>query len=181
MHICGHGCWDEVSSSSLWEVVVVLSSEVCRAVVHTSWWATIIIQCPPSRDSPSYWWWWSTLTCHCETHTWVVEAKKNDITYIPLSAAVTFVIPLASISNLTSSWGTPRGVGGMPESSNLPSSCWRQCTLTLKGLNEHSGLVISCGRKYLIPAHKNDSVASNKFGEDTNNGLDSECKWADIN
>lgn len=30
-------------------------------------------------------------------------------------------IPLASISNVTSICGTPRGAGGMPVKSNLPS------------------------------------------------------------
>jgi hypothetical protein len=37
-----------------------------------------------------------------------------------LVGAETFMIPLASISNVTSIWGTPRGAGGMPVSSNLP-------------------------------------------------------------
>jgi len=34
--------------------------------------------------------------------------------------AVETMIPLASISNVTSIWGTPRGAGGMLVSSNLP-------------------------------------------------------------
>ncbi|PRD30772.1 UNVERIFIED_CONTAM: hypothetical protein NCL1_25390 [Trichonephila clavipes] len=38
-----------------------------------------------------------------------------------LSIAETFKIPLASISNVTSIWGTPLGAGGIPESWNLPS------------------------------------------------------------
>ena len=37
-----------------------------------------------------------------------------------LSVAETFMIPLASISNVTSIWGTPLGAGGMPVSSNFP-------------------------------------------------------------
>jgi hypothetical protein len=37
------------------------------------------------------------------------------------STADTFKIPLASISKVTSILGTPRGAGGMPLSSNLPS------------------------------------------------------------
>ncbi|RNA41109.1 hypothetical protein BpHYR1_008036 [Brachionus plicatilis] len=40
---------------------------------------------------------------------------------VDLSAADTFKIPLASMSNVTSIWGTPRGAGGMPDSSNLPN------------------------------------------------------------
>mmetsp|Transcript_122380 Transcript_122380/g.182880 ORF Transcript_122380/g.182880 Transcript_122380/m.182880 type:complete len:207 (-) Transcript_122380:1024-1644(-) len=37
------------------------------------------------------------------------------------SVAVTFMIPLASRSNDTSIWGTPRGAGAIPSSLNLPS------------------------------------------------------------
>ncbi|ETE67606.1 hypothetical protein L345_06605, partial [Ophiophagus hannah] len=38
-----------------------------------------------------------------------------------LSTADTLRIPLASMSKVTSIWGTPRGAGGMPVNSNLPS------------------------------------------------------------
>ena len=38
------------------------------------------------------------------------------------SFAVTFRMPLASMSNVTSTCGTPRGAGGMPTSWNTPSS-----------------------------------------------------------
>ena len=40
---------------------------------------------------------------------------------VPLSSAPTFKMPIASISNVTSICGTPRGAGGMDVSSNLPS------------------------------------------------------------
>ena len=36
------------------------------------------------------------------------------------SLAETFTMPLASMSNVTSIWGTPRGAGGIPTSWNLP-------------------------------------------------------------
>jgi len=39
---------------------------------------------------------------------------------VPLSLAFTCKIPLASISNVTSICGTPRGAGGIPVSSKLP-------------------------------------------------------------
>lgn len=39
---------------------------------------------------------------------------------VVLSAAETFRIPLASMSKVTSIWGTPRGAGGIPLNSNLP-------------------------------------------------------------
>ena len=40
---------------------------------------------------------------------------------LDLSSAFTFKIPLASISNVTSIWGTPLGAGGIPPKSNLPN------------------------------------------------------------
>merc|ERR1719319_1222653 len=40
---------------------------------------------------------------------------------VPLSSAETWRMPLASISKVTSIWGTPRGAGGMLLRSNLPS------------------------------------------------------------
>jgi hypothetical protein len=39
---------------------------------------------------------------------------------VDLSAAVTFKIPLASISKVTSIYGTPLGAGGIPSKLNLP-------------------------------------------------------------
>ena len=39
---------------------------------------------------------------------------------VPLSWAETLRIPLTSISKATSIWGTPRGDGGIPASTNLP-------------------------------------------------------------
>mmetsp|Transcript_18138 Transcript_18138/g.45701 ORF Transcript_18138/g.45701 Transcript_18138/m.45701 type:complete len:265 (+) Transcript_18138:274-1068(+) len=39
---------------------------------------------------------------------------------VPLSVAVTDRMPLASMSNLTSTWGTPRGAGGMPSRRKVP-------------------------------------------------------------
>ena len=39
---------------------------------------------------------------------------------VPLSCADTFTMPFASMSNVTSIWGMPRGAGGSPTSWNLP-------------------------------------------------------------
>src|SRR5438270_149960 len=41
---------------------------------------------------------------------------------VPLSFAWTLTMPLASMSKVTSICGTPRGAGGMPTRSKLPSS-----------------------------------------------------------
>ncbi|OSY50986.1 hypothetical protein BG846_03379 [Streptomyces fradiae ATCC 10745 = DSM 40063] len=40
---------------------------------------------------------------------------------VPRSFAVTCMMPLASMSKDTSICGTPRGAGGRPVSSNMPS------------------------------------------------------------
>mmetsp|Transcript_16408 Transcript_16408/g.62228 ORF Transcript_16408/g.62228 Transcript_16408/m.62228 type:complete len:218 (-) Transcript_16408:461-1114(-) len=40
---------------------------------------------------------------------------------VPLSLAFTFTMPSALMSKVTSIWGTPRGAGGTPTSSKLPS------------------------------------------------------------
>ena len=40
---------------------------------------------------------------------------------VPRSLALTCTMPLASMSNVTSICGMPRGAGGMPTSWNLPS------------------------------------------------------------
>ena len=40
---------------------------------------------------------------------------------VPMSFAETFTMPLASMSKETSICGTPRGAGGRPVSSNMPS------------------------------------------------------------
>lgn len=41
---------------------------------------------------------------------------------VPLSLADTWTMPLASMSKVTSIWGTPRGAGGIPTSVNWPSN-----------------------------------------------------------
>ena len=53
---------------------------------------------------------------------------------VPRSFADTFTIPLASISNVTSICGTPRGAGAIPSSLNCPrdllslANCLSPCT-----------------------------------------------------
>lgn len=50
---------------------------------------------------------------------------------VPLSLAETLTMPLASISNVTSTWGTPRGAGGMPTYRRIIQS------VTLRNLRPH--------------------------------------------
>lgn len=42
--------------------------------------------------------------------------------FVALSLADTWTIPLASISNVTSIYGTPLGAGGIPDKSNYPNN-----------------------------------------------------------
>ena len=57
---------------------------------------------------------------------------------VPLSSAPTFKMPLLSISKVTSICGCPRGAGGIPPSSNLPSK-WlsSRCFLNANGKVKH--------------------------------------------
>ena len=51
---------------------------------------------------------------------------------VPLSLAETFRIPLASMSNATSIWGSPRGAGRMPsQKRNLPMGLVSQSAIDL--------------------------------------------------
>jgi hypothetical protein len=93
---------------------------------------------------------------------------------VALSLAVTLRMPLASMSNVTSICGTPRGAGGMPSSWNLPSvllsfaigrSPW--VTWTVDG-----GLVVGRGREGLGLARRDRGVARDEHGGDAAVGLD---------
>ena len=66
----------------------------------------------------------------------------------PLSLAVTCTMPLASMSKVTSIWGTPRGAGGMSVSWNEPSSfvVRRDLALTLVDVDLHRRL--ACRRPW---------------------------------
>ena len=52
---------------------------------------------------------------------WLLVMVIFSLEPVPLSSADTTRMPLASISNVTSIWGTPLGAGGMLVRSNLPS------------------------------------------------------------
>ena len=60
---------------------------------------------------------------------------------VALSRAVTFRMPLASISKVTSTWGTPRGAGGIPSRTNLPKDL---LSLAI-GRSPWSTLISTCG------------------------------------
>ena len=49
-----------------------------------------------------------------------IHVLQGERVPVPLSLAVTFKIPLASILKVTSIWGTPRGAGAIPSSTKRP-------------------------------------------------------------
>ena len=51
---------------------------------------------------------------------------------VPLSRALTLTIPLASISKVTSTCGTPRGAGGIPPSYNFSFKYWFIDVISIK-------------------------------------------------
>mmetsp|Transcript_11627 Transcript_11627/g.29822 ORF Transcript_11627/g.29822 Transcript_11627/m.29822 type:complete len:349 (+) Transcript_11627:402-1448(+) len=86
---------------------------------------------------------------------------------LPLSSALTLKMPFASTSKVTSIWGTPRGAGGIPWRSNLPSGwlslvmarspsktwmetvdCWSW--LVVKTCERLVGMVVSRGMSFAI-------------------------------
>lgn len=101
--------------------------------------------CPPQHISPHS---WSCSQCHLYSDLLMTGSQlcKNRKVFrpnkqhwgkkmsfrkgdslccsrpVPLSFAETCTIPLASMSNVTSIWGTPRGAGGIPIRVNWPST-----------------------------------------------------------
>jgi hypothetical protein len=121
-------------------------------------------------------------------------------TYVPLSAAATFMMPFASISNVTSICGTPRGAGGMPESSNLPrrllslvserspSKTWMRTVGWLSAAVEKLGqqwvtrptVVVRKCDWHLTLFRRNDGVTRNEFGKHATSSFDTERQRANV-
>merc|ERR1712164_120934 len=98
-----------------------------------------------------------------------------------LSSAVTLSTPLASTSKVTSTWGTPRGAGGMPPSSNLPSRLLSFAgALTLEHLDQHTWLVVGVCGESLGLLGWDGGVAGNKGGHHTTSGLETHGEWRNI-
>lgn len=73
---------------------------------------------------------------HKKKHQVIRSRLQVSLFPVPLSSAPTFKMPLLSISKVTSICGCPRGAGGIPPSSNLPSK-W----LSSKRLQNANGKV----------------------------------------
>ena len=110
---------------------------------------------------------------------------------VVLSIADTWRMPLASISKDTSTWGTPRGAGGMPISLNRPRdlllaaisrSPWSTCTSTEVWLfsevekisDRRTGMVVLRGITFFITP---PMVSRPKDREETSSSMMSCTSW----
>ena len=91
-------------------------------------------------------------------------------------------MPLASMSKVTSIWGTPRGAGGRPVSWKLP-----RVRLSLansrspcRHVDVHRGLVVGRGGKHLALAGGDGGVALDELGHHPAQGLDAQGKGGDV-
>nr|CAH7745113.1 unnamed protein product [Callosobruchus chinensis] len=82
---------------------------------------------------------------------------------VDFSTAVTFKMPLASMSKVTSIWGTPLGAGGMPVNSNLPSR-----------------LVVGVGGEGLGLLGGNGGVPLDESGHHASSGFDTQRQGGDV-
>ncbi len=89
---------------------------------------------------------------------------------------MTLTMPLASMSKVTSIWGTPRGAGGMPVRSKRPSDLVvrRHFALALQHMNRHRGLVVLGGGEDLALPGRDGGVALDQPGHDAAQRLDAQ-------
>merc|ERR1719333_1541596 len=94
-----------------------------------------------------------------------------------LSSAVTLSTPLASTSKVTSTWGTPRGAGGMPPSSNFPR---RLLSLVRERSPSYTWMVVSVGGESLRLLGGDGGVAGNQGGHDASSSFETHRKWGNV-
>src|SRR6266513_2264178 len=95
---------------------------------------------------------------------------------VPRSLADTFTMPLASMSKVTSTCGTPRGAGadaGQLEHAEL-LVVGRDLTLALEDLDLHRRLVVLGGGEDLRALGRDRGVPLDQLGEDAALGLDAQ-------
>ena len=92
------------------------------------------------------------------------------------SFAETLTMPLASMSNVTSICGTPRGAGGMPTRWNLPSVRLSRGhrPLALQHVDLDLGLAVGGGREDLALAGRDRGVALDERRHHAAERLDAE-------
>src|SRR6202047_4111466 len=100
---------------------------------------------------------------------------------LALSFADTFTIPLASMSNVTSICGTPRGAGGMPTRSSWPSSLLSAAiSLALEDADGDRRLIVLRRREHLALLGRYGGVAVDQLGHDAAERLDAERQRRNI-
>ena len=93
------------------------------------------------------------------------------------------MIPLASISKVTSIWGIPRLAGGIPSRVNLPrlvGVVGRHLPLSLHDVDLDGGLVVHCGGEHLGLLGGDGGVPLDERGCDSSEGLDGEGQRGDV-
>ena len=91
-------------------------------------------------------------------------------------------MPFASMSNVTSICGMPRGAGGIPVSWNLPSDLLPggHLALALEHVDLDLGLVVVGGRERLRALRRNRRVALDQLRHHAALGLDAEGQRGDV-
>ena len=98
------------------------------------------------------------------------------------SLALTSRMPFASMSNVTSIWGMPRGAGGMPSRMNRPSVLlsFGEVALALEDVDLDLALVVGRGREHLRLGRRDGRVAVDQPGHDAAQRLDAQRQRRDV-
>mmetsp|Transcript_853 Transcript_853/g.3333 ORF Transcript_853/g.3333 Transcript_853/m.3333 type:complete len:480 (-) Transcript_853:793-2232(-) len=125
-------CSEALSSSSLpWTFALMssgtlsASSSSCFSVWYTiesAWFLTSTASLLALSSSANFSASFTIRSTSSELRVLAPVILMSDFLFVPLSRASTLRMPLASMSNLTSTCGTPRGAGGIPSSLKLPKS-----------------------------------------------------------
>ena len=102
---------------------------------------------------------------------------------VALSCAATFRMPLASMSKVTSTCGTPRGAGGMPSSRKWPRVMLSRGhrALALQDVDVHRRLaVLGRARRSRLLARRDGGVALDQRGHHAAQGLEAQRQRGDV-
>ena len=101
---------------------------------------------------------------------------------VPRSFAETFTMPLASMSNVTSIWGTPRRAAG--DAGELEAAeglvVVGHLALALQNVNLNGGLVVGRRGVHLGLAGRDGGVTLDHLGHNTAHGLNAQGKRGDV-
>ena len=101
---------------------------------------------------------------------------------VPRSLAETFTMPLASMSNVTSTCGTPRGAAGMPFEPEAPERLvvGRHLALALEHVDVDRGLTVFGRREDLRLARRDRRVALDQLRRDAAEGFETQRERGDV-